>query len=493
MGIKPFAALAQTVQGGQISLGTGYDNIGIRTLTIGNAAKSVNGAGNVSWSLAEIGAAPGGFGLGGYCASLAGDLNTVLRTQSGFYNADAASVTNGFQPSGWCYYMNMAHGNSAGYNGVLAMSFNGAHLGFKTVEFGADRGWKTIYHTGNKPTSADVGLGSVNNWEASSAVNLASDTTYATAGAVKKAYDLAAAAMPKTGGIFSAGIAANGSISSDSGVIRSKAAGNTSGGIHIGGGNGYAEIAPMLNADNTPVWAQSLRYHGPDDWRIGVTSRIFHQNYLPTAAQVGARPNNWMPTAADVGAVGKAGDTMTGSLTTPKVLVSGTQGAEANALTRRDYVGTELAKKLNLTGGTMTGNLTAPTVLVSSAQNTSVNALTRKDYVDSAIATAIGGVTPESIGARPDNWLPSLSEIGAAASADLDPLIPAASASFVYTGSTLTQMTEQLPAGERVTAYSYTDGRLTSAVETLGQLVRTTTYTYQAGSLTGFTTTEGGA
>ena len=72
-------------------------------------------------------------------------------------------------------------------------------------------------------------------------------------------------------------------------------------------------------------------------------------------------------------------------------------------------------------------------------------------------------------------------------------LLPAVSAAFVYTNGLLTQMTEQLAAGERVTAYSYTDGRLTGAVETLGQLVRTTTYTYQAGSLTGFTTIEGGA
>lgn len=86
-------------------------------------------------------------------------------------------------------------------------------------------------------------------------------------------------------------------------------------------------------------------------------------------------------------AVKRAGDTMTGNLTAPKVLVSGEQGTEVNALTRRDYVDTELAKKLNLTGGTLTGNLTAPAVLVSSAQNTSANALTRKDYVDSAIAT----------------------------------------------------------------------------------------------------------
>lgn len=141
-------------------------------------------------------------------------------------------------------------------------------------------------------TAADVGLDSVNNWGATSAVNDTSNTKYATAGAVKTAYDLAAAAMPKTGGIFSAGIVVNGSIFSDSGVIRSKVAGATAGGIHIGGGNGYAEIAPMLNADNIPLWAQALRYYGPDDWRIGGTSRIFHQNFLPTAAQVGALASN---------------------------------------------------------------------------------------------------------------------------------------------------------------------------------------------------------
>jgi hypothetical protein len=44
------------------------------------------------------------------------------------------------------------------------------------------------------------------------------------------------------------------------------------------------------------------------------------------------------PTAQDVGAVSKTGDTMTGDLTAPKVLVSGTQGTEVNALTRKDYV-----------------------------------------------------------------------------------------------------------------------------------------------------------
>lgn len=55
-----------------------------------------------------------------------------------------------------------------------------------------------VYHTGNKPTATDVGLGNVPNWTATAAVNDASDTKYATAGAVKKAYDLAAAALPSS-------------------------------------------------------------------------------------------------------------------------------------------------------------------------------------------------------------------------------------------------------------------------------------------------------
>lgn len=44
-------------------------------------------------------------------------------------------------------------------------------------------------------------------------------------------------------------------------------------------------------------------------------------------------------------AVERAGDTMTGNLTAPKVLVSGAQGAEGNALTRKDYVDAQTAVK----------------------------------------------------------------------------------------------------------------------------------------------------
>lgn len=216
-------------------------------------------------------------------------------------------------------------------------------------------------------TAADVGLGSVNNWGATSAVNDTSNTKYATAGAVKTAYDLAAAAMPKTGGIFSAGIVVNGSIFSDSGVIRSKAAGTTSGGIHIGGGNGYAEIAPLLNADTVPVWAQALRYYGPDDWRIGGTSRIFHQNYLPTAAQVGALASN--------------GGTLSGALTVS--LASAASGVKVET---PSYPGFELRATSNADAVRRT--------ILEMTPSGSLNIITRSDAgVNNGVVTIAAGAS----------------------------------------------------------------------------------------------------
>ncbi|EGR0697674.1 hypothetical protein EX461_18075 [Vibrio parahaemolyticus] len=51
-------------------------------------------------------------------------------------------------------------------------------------------------------------------------------------------------------------------------------------------------------------------------------------------------------------------DFTSGVVITGKVLTTATQGTDANALTRKDYVDSELAKKLNLAGGTVTGDLT---------------------------------------------------------------------------------------------------------------------------------------
>lgn len=60
--------------------------------------------------------------------------------------------------------------------------------------------WAELYSTVNKPTKADVGLSNVYNWSATGSVSNSSDTVYATAGAVKKAYDLAASKITKAQG-----------------------------------------------------------------------------------------------------------------------------------------------------------------------------------------------------------------------------------------------------------------------------------------------------
>lgn len=148
-------------------------------------------------------------------------------------------------------------------------------------------------------------------------------------------------------------------------------------------------------------------------------------------------------------AVKRAGDTMTGNLTTPKVLVSEAQGTESNALTRKDYVDTQLSGKLSTSGGTITGPLRVeanpgvaklifaddtgsdlailhddsytafregeqgvdllaltggetPAVAMRNpraalAQEQMPQSLTRKDYVDSALASKLGNTGVQTI------------------------------------------------------------------------------------------------
>lgn len=80
------------------------------------------------------------------------------------------------------------------------------------------------------------------------------------------------------------------------------------------------------------------------------------------------------PTAGDVGAVSKTGDTMTGNLTAPAVLVSSTQNTSANALTRKDYVDSAIAAgdalQVSKSGDSMIGQL----ILTPSFVDTSNNA-----------------------------------------------------------------------------------------------------------------------
>ena len=51
---------------------------------------SFDGTANITLTAADVGAAPSGYGLGSYGAFIPGnDLNTGLRTASGFYNASS--------------------------------------------------------------------------------------------------------------------------------------------------------------------------------------------------------------------------------------------------------------------------------------------------------------------------------------------------------------------------------------------------------------------
>ncbi len=210
-------------------------------LTIGGAAKSVDGSADVSWSLDEIGAARAmplklgsadGKPRSSRLLSIAktdSSCSFVISSQGDFGNRSrgwyqVSVATRGSLITVDAYSLNAKDsadplklfavdtgsvfevwGEFSDYNNdssVLICSSHGAI--FWGDQMTSAKDWtgfsriaiNRIYTSNDKPTPADLGLGNVNNWEASSAVNLASDTTYATAAAVKKAYDLAAAALP---------------------------------------------------------------------------------------------------------------------------------------------------------------------------------------------------------------------------------------------------------------------------------------------------------
>ncbi|ATP09799.1 hypothetical protein CF134_18780 [Aeromonas salmonicida] len=118
------------------------------------------------------------------------------------------------------------------------------------------------------------------------------------------------------------------------------------------------------------------------------TADIYTTDNRPSPADIGTMTTAQINTEL-AKQVSKTGDTMTGNLTAPKVLLSAAQGTEVNSAARRDFVISECAKQVTKTGDTMTGNLTAPKVLLSSAQGTEANSSTRKDYVDGLIAQQV--------------------------------------------------------------------------------------------------------
>lgn len=126
--------------------------------------------------------------------------------------------------------------------------------------------------------------------------------------------------------------------------------------------------------NSSEVWSRAQYTTTP--WTPWV--RDYNEAFKPTAADVGTLTTAQINTALGLKSdttyvnseilkqVSKTGDTMTGNLTTPKVLLSAVQGTEVNAVTRRDFVVAELAKQVSRTGDTMTGALTTTQVIATS-------------------------------------------------------------------------------------------------------------------------------
>lgn len=171
-----------------------------RTLTVGNTGKSVNGAGNVSWSLSEIGASPSNHTHTSLKVADTRNANTApsaldsvfsvdFKYRSTINNAPGAGTYNGLlQFAPWS--------DSSGGNGYqMSYGYSGTvpYLGIRTADLNSSSwgSWYEIYHSGRKPSKSDVGLSNVQNWTATSDTNDSSRSKYATAAGVKAAYDKA--------------------------------------------------------------------------------------------------------------------------------------------------------------------------------------------------------------------------------------------------------------------------------------------------------------
>ena len=259
-----------------------------RTLTIGNAAKSVNGAGNVSWSLSEIGAARS---AGEVSSGTAESISTATFVQW-------LESIGAFNDSSWTARCNWSYAQN---RTITDTRCGNIHLAGCTIE-----------------------------------VISTSTSTY---------------------------------------TIRVITPTTTS----YGGTTG----AEFIYVNNGPDYAPG--------WRRSYTTSN-------------------KPTPADVGAVAKSGDTMTGSLTAPAVLVSGNDGlsvgtgdgasSTSSNIQLKSWFGVGIAPTVgnptnantiwfNARNGNIgtIGDIFANKSLVGAAQGTEVNALTRKDYVDGQVAT----------------------------------------------------------------------------------------------------------
>ena len=111
-------------------------------------------------------------------------------TVDGKHATDFASSTGFNDNFGVGKYLNFnSYGGSTHGEGTSKAYYKAIDQSWRTTFLDIYLGNNRIYHTGNKPTKADIGLGNVPNYGASTSVTSSSTTTLATSSAVKQAYD----------------------------------------------------------------------------------------------------------------------------------------------------------------------------------------------------------------------------------------------------------------------------------------------------------------
>ena len=148
--------------------------------------------------------------------------------------------------SGEYFKFNQVNGSTT----TELMTIKSDHLRFKG---------NTVYHAGNKPTKSDVGLSNVNNWSASTAIDNSSETTYATASAVKTAYDKANHSHPyvPSSSTSSITVLADSDSSSSTDYLSLKAGGNELKIISSAGGS-----TPQTSATNLTYNGNAIYHAG---------------------------------------------------------------------------------------------------------------------------------------------------------------------------------------------------------------------------------------
>lgn len=284
--------------------GTNFDGTGnittanwgtARTITIGNTGKSVNGSGNISWSLSEIGAAA------------ASHTHNYIPTSTGSsisIHADSDSSSTG-------EYLLL----KAGHNELKITSSAGG----ATVTKGQDKltfNGNIVYHAGRKPTAAEIGAASTSALE--TVQQNISDVERNTARANHTHTNIT-------------NIASRGNVTCESGTTRPAVSGASMGQVY---NNGYpTTYGNVLTLKGQGDGQLLLGWSGTD----GAHAPVYVRSKRDTST---ANWSGWAqvyttahkPTASDIGALPLSGGTMSGYIQLPNTAGSWIDGSFKGSL-----------------------------------------------------------------------------------------------------------------------------------------------------------------